>query len=87
MEQQTISSAKASVMSKLNARTTVICACNPIRPGQKYDEDLELEANTGLSIPLLTRFDMIFIMKDERDISEDGEKCDHILSNVIYSNT
>ena len=64
MEQQTISSAKASVIGKLNARTTVICACNPIRPGQKYDEDLDLEANTGLSIPLLTRFDMIFIMKD-----------------------
>ena len=82
MEQQTISSAKASVIGKLNARTTVICACNPIRPGQKYDEELDLEANTGLSIPLLTRFDMIFVIKDEKDISEDAEKCDHILSNV-----
>lgn len=69
MEQQTISSAKASVIGKLNARTTVICACNPISSGQKYDEDLDLEANTGLSIPLLTRFDMIFIMKDEKDLS------------------
>ena len=62
MEQQTISSAKASVVGKLNARTTVICACNPISPGQKYDPDNNLEVNTGLSVPLLTRFDLVFIM-------------------------
>lgn len=42
MEQQTISSAKASVIGKLNARTTVICACNPITPGQRYDADVDL---------------------------------------------
>ena len=42
MEQQTISSAKASVVGKFNARTTVIGACNPIRPGQKYDPDVDL---------------------------------------------
>ena len=68
MEQQTISSAKASVIGKLNARTTVICACNPIRPGQKYDPEVDLEVNTGLSIPLLTRFDLVFIIQDERDL-------------------
>lgn len=65
MEQQTISSAKASIVGKLNARTTVICACNPITPGQKYNTELDLEGNTGLSIPLLTRFDLIMILKDE----------------------
>lgn len=42
MEQQTISSAKASVVGKLNARTTVICACNPITSNQKYDPSLDL---------------------------------------------
>lgn len=33
-------------------------------------------------VPLLTRFDMIFIMKDERELAEDAEKCDHVLSKV-----
>ena len=71
MEQQTISSAKASVIGKFNARTTVICACNPIRPGQKYDNEVDLQVNTGLMVPLLTRFDMIFILRDEHDQAED----------------
>jgi len=64
MEQQTVSSAKASVVGRLNARTTLICACNPITPTQKYDPNLDLEVNTGLSIPLLTRFDLILILRD-----------------------
>lgn len=67
MEQQTISSAKASVVGKFNARSTVIAACNPITPGQKYNNEIDLEANTGLSLPLLTRFDMILILRDEND--------------------
>jgi DNA replicative helicase MCM subunit Mcm2 (Cdc46/Mcm family) len=79
MEQQTVCSAKASVVGKLNARTTVICACNPITPNQKYDSGLDLQVNTGLSIPLLTRFDLILIVKDENTRMEDSTKCDHIL--------
>ncbi len=79
MEQQTVSSAKASVIGKLNARTTVIAACNPITLNQKYDDELSLEVNTGLSIPLLTRFDLVMVLKDERERTEDMVKCDHVL--------
>ena len=82
MEQQTVSSAKASVVGRLNARTTLICACNPITVSQKYDPHLDLEVNTGLSIPLLTRFDLIMILKDEGGIAEDLRRCDHILDKV-----
>ena len=85
MEQQTVSSAKASVVGRLNARTTLICACNPITTTQKYDPTLDLEVNTGLSIPLLTRFDLILILKDEGNIEEDMMKCDHILGKFIGS--
>jgi DNA replicative helicase MCM subunit Mcm2 (Cdc46/Mcm family) len=42
MEQQTISSAKASVVGKFNARATIIAACNPITPSQKYDQNLDI---------------------------------------------
>jgi DNA helicase MCM9 len=67
MEQQTVSSAKASIVGKFNARSTVIAACNPITPSQKYNNSIDLETNTGLSLPLLTRFDLILILKDEND--------------------
>ena len=63
-----MSSAKAGIIGKLNCRTTIIAACNPIRPGQKYDPDLTMSINTGLIVPLITRFDLVMILNDTPNI-------------------
>lgn len=73
-----MSSSKAGILTKLNARATIIAACNPM--GQIYNNDLSIEQNTGLSTPLLSRFDMVMIMKDQHDPDIDRELCEHFLT-------
>lgn len=66
MEQQTISVAKAGIVCKINTRTTIIAATNPVS-SQKWNPDLDLMQNTGIGTSLLSRFDLIFVMVDTRD--------------------
>ncbi|XP_018568170.1 DNA replication licensing factor Mcm6 [Anoplophora glabripennis] len=63
MEQQTISIAKAGVRATLNARTSILAAANPI--GGRYDRAKSLQQNIQLSAPLMSRFDLFFILIDE----------------------
>lgn len=70
MEQQTVSIAKGGIVATLNARTSILAAANPILG--RYEPSKYLYDNVNLPIPLLTRFDLIFVVKDvpraERDI-------------------
>lgn len=66
MEQQTISVAKAGIVCKINTRTTIIAATNPLC-SQKWNPNLDLQQNTGIGTSLLSRFDLIFVMVDCRD--------------------
>ncbi|CAH8544402.1 unnamed protein product [Heterobilharzia americana] len=63
MEQQTISITKAGVKATLNARTSILAAANPI--GGRYDRSKSLRQNIGLSAPLISRFDLFFVLIDE----------------------
>lgn len=63
MEQQTISLAKAGVRATLNARTSILAAANPING--RYDRSKSLQQNIKLSAPIMSRFDLFFILIDE----------------------
>lgn len=63
MEQQTISIAKAGVRATLNARTSILAAANPI--GGRYDRSKSLQQNIQLTAPIMSRFDLFFILVDE----------------------
>ena len=63
MEQQTISITKAGVKATLNARTSILAAANPING--HYDRSKSLRNNLSLSLPIISRFDLFFILLDE----------------------
>ncbi|KAK4337259.1 hypothetical protein RND71_044162 [Anisodus tanguticus] len=63
MEQQTISITKAGVKATLNARTSILAAANPI--AGHYDRTKSLRNNLSLSLPIISRFDLFFVLLDE----------------------
>ncbi len=63
MEQQTISITKAGVKATLNARTSILAAANPI--SGRYDRTKSLKQNIQMSAPIMSRFDLFFILVDE----------------------
>jgi replicative DNA helicase Mcm len=78
MEQQTVSVAKGGIVATLNARTSILAAANPVFG--KYDEYRNIAENVNLPIPLLTRFDLIFVIRDKPDRSQDEELAKHVLA-------
>jgi replicative DNA helicase Mcm len=79
MEQQSVTIAKGGIYATLNARTAILAACNPVLG--KYNPFQNLIDNiSGLPIALLTRFDLIFVIKDQPAPAEDERLASHILS-------
>ncbi len=63
MEQQTISITKAGIQATLNARTAILAAANPIKG--RYDESRTLKQNVEISPPIMSRFDLFFVVLDQ----------------------
>ena len=77
MEQQTVSVAKGGINATLNARTAVLAAANPL-DGQ-YDPYKTFNNQINIDTPLLTRFDLIFAIRDSPNTVQDEKLGTHIL--------
>lgn len=73
----TVTIAKGGIYATLNARTAILAATNPILG--KYDPYQNLIDNINLPIPLLTRFDLIFVLRDTPSPGQDERLATHIL--------
>ena len=69
MEQQTISLDKAGIHATLNARASILAAANPIYG--RYDRTKSLRFNVDISPPIMSRFDIFFVIFDEKNDDED----------------
>jgi len=77
LEQQTVSIAKAGIVARLNARASVLAAGNP-KHG-RYDPTLSISKNIDLPPTILSRFDLIFIIRDIPHKDQDRKLARHIL--------
>ncbi|KAK9349876.1 MCM2/3/5 family-domain-containing protein [Lipomyces doorenjongii] len=77
MEQQTISIAKAGIHATLNARTSILAAANPV--GGRYNRKASLRANINMSAPIMSRFDLFFVVLDDCNERVDAQLASHII--------
>jgi replicative DNA helicase Mcm len=78
MEQQTVSIAKGGIVATLNARASVLAAANPALG--RYEPYKNITENINLPVTILSRFDLIFIMRDAPDSEVDTKMSEHILT-------
>ncbi|KAG7174366.1 DNA replication licensing factor mcm7-like [Homarus americanus] len=76
MEQQTISIAKAGIMTSLNARVSILAAANPAYG--RYNPKKTVEQNIQLPAALLSRFDILWLIQDKPDRENDLRLAQHI---------
>jgi replicative DNA helicase Mcm len=78
MEQQTVSIAKGGIVATLNARSSILAAGNPTLG--RYDPYRTIAENVQLPVTVLSRFDLIFIIRDEPESQLDERMAEHILT-------
>lgn len=79
MEQQSISISKAGIVTSLQARCSIIAAANPVKG--RYDASRPFNENVDLTEPILSRFDILCVIKDIVDATVD----EHLARFVVDS--
>jgi replicative DNA helicase Mcm len=77
MEQHTVSVAKGGIVATLNARTSILAAANPSLG--RYDPYRTVAENISLPVTILSRFDLIFVLRDVPEKTKDAHMTEHIL--------
>lgn len=85
LEQNTVSIAKGGIVATLNARASVLAAANPALG--RYDPYRNVSENITLPITLLSRFDLIFVMRDIPEPEKDAKMSEHILALHKFKST
>eukprot|EP00055_Hartaetosiga_balthica_P011307 m.50870 g.50870 ORF g.50870 m.50870 type:complete len:903 (+) comp7538_c0_seq1:90-2798(+) len=83
MEQQSISVSKAGIVTTLQARCAVIAAANPIKG--KYQPGKTFSQNVDLTEPILSRFDILCVVKDVVDAVKDEKLASFVVKSHINS--
>uniref|UniRef100_A0A803N9H1 DNA helicase n=1 Tax=Chenopodium quinoa TaxID=63459 RepID=A0A803N9H1_CHEQI len=73
-----VSVAKAGLVASLSARTSILAAANPV--GGHYNRAKTVNENLKMSSPLLSRFDLVFILVDKPDENMDKRLSEHIMA-------
>lgn len=81
MEQQTVSIAKAGIITTLNARTSILASANPV--GSKYNPNLPVPQNIDLPPTLLSRFDLVYLVLDRIDEQNDRRLARHLVGMYL----
>ena len=78
MEQQIVPIAKGGIVATLNARCSILAAANPTLG--RYNPYQTIGQNIMLPVTLLSRFDIIFVLRDIPDTQMDTEIASYILN-------
>ena len=78
MESCTLSVAKAGIICRLNARTSILAAANPVESA--WNANKTIVENIQLPHTLMSRFDLIFLVLDPKDEAYDRRLAAHLVS-------
>ncbi|VVB65629.1 Minichromosome maintenance protein MCM [Candidatus Gugararchaeum adminiculabundum] len=79
MESQTVSVAKAGIVATFRARTSILAAANP--EYGRFDPYKLPSEQFNIPPTLLSRFDLIFVIRDVLDAERDTMMAEHILAS------
>jgi replicative DNA helicase Mcm len=83
MEQQTISISKAGINASLRTRCAVLAAANPKNGRFEPVSETPFTGQINLAPPLISRFDIIWLLTDDADESKDSKIANHIIKNRL----